>query len=444
MEIKKRLYLLIAAISFVLLVGSVGYYLLFNGEYLFIDCIYMTVISITSVGYGEVIEITGNVPAQIFTMILITFGMSIILYGLSSMTALLIEGELTGILRKNKMNKMVQRLKGHYIVCGGDETGRHLLLELVASRKRTVLIEVDQTNIESTQAQVKDLIYIEGDPTDDEHLIAALLVGSDRRGSLRPGPVLFGSGILATLALAGPAWQREPAPFTEDSAAVVVAIEVTPTMLAQDVQPSRLERASHKVRDLLALRPGARAGLVAFAGSAHTVMPLTADAEIVSTFAAELVPAIMPEEGEATGKAIALANRMLREAGVPGSILLVTDGVPPDQLAALEQERREGGAPVHLLVVAGDDGADVPPGSPPAPALDRAACKRASSAAGGSLTVVSADDSDVERLVNQVETSFAAVSDGGERWRDAGYWFLPLLLLGALLWFRPGWRVSNG
>lgn len=173
MEIKKRLYLLIAAIAIVFLVGSIGYYLLFQGTYRYIDCIYMTVISLTSVGYGEVIEITGNVPAQIFTMILITFGMSIILYGLSSMTALLIEGELTGILRKNKMNKMVQKLKGHYIVCGGDETGRHLLLELVASRKQVVLIEADPTRIESTQSQVSDLLYIQGDPTDDEHLIAA-------------------------------------------------------------------------------------------------------------------------------------------------------------------------------------------------------------------------------------------------------------------------------
>ena len=277
----------------------------------------------------------------------------------------------------------------------------------------------------------------------DEHLLRALLVGANRRGRLRPGVVLAAGGLVSIVALAGPAWQREPAPFAEDSAAVVIAIEVTPTMLAQDVQPSRLERAAHKVRDLLERRPGARAGLVAFAGSAHTVMPPTADAEIVSTFAAELGPEIMPVEGEATGEAVALSHEMLRTSGAPGSIVLVTDGVPPDQLSALEEQRRSGGAPVHLLAVAGAPDAFVPPGSPSAPALDRTALERAADAAGGSLTVISADDRDVERLAGEVETSFARMAEGGERWRDAGYWLLPVLLLIGLFWFRPGWRIAD-
>ena len=142
--------------------------------------------------------------------------------------------------------------------------------------------------------------------------------------------------------------------------------------------------------------------------------------------------------------AIALANEMLRASGAPGSIVLVTDGLPPDQLSALEAQRKSGGAPVHLLAVAGGEDAFVPPRSPPAPALDRNALERAASVAGGSLTVVSADDRDVERLAGQVATSFASVSTGGERWRDAGYWLLPLLLLASLFWFRPGWRIADG
>jgi voltage-gated potassium channel len=111
MDIKKRLYLLLGAFFLVIMAGSTGYFILFRGTPNFIDCIYMTVISITSVGYGEIIEVTGNIPAQIFTMFLITFGMGIILYGISTMTALLIEGELSGILRKNKMNKLISKLK---------------------------------------------------------------------------------------------------------------------------------------------------------------------------------------------------------------------------------------------------------------------------------------------------------------------------------------------
>lgn len=173
MAIKKKFVQLLLAILLVFLTGSIGYYVLFRGDHTFIDCVYMTVISLTSVGYGEAITVSGNVPAQIFTMALIIFGMSIILYGLSSMTALLIEGELSGALRKSRMKKQIQRLKGHYIVCGGDETGRHLLEELRLCRKQAVLIEQDEYHIAQCRANDDNLLIIEGDPTDDANLIAA-------------------------------------------------------------------------------------------------------------------------------------------------------------------------------------------------------------------------------------------------------------------------------
>ena len=86
MAIKKKLYFLLIVILFVVMTGSTGYFVLFNGKYQMNDCIYMTVISLTSVGYGEVIKVSGNLPAQIFTMILITFGMGTILYSISTLT----------------------------------------------------------------------------------------------------------------------------------------------------------------------------------------------------------------------------------------------------------------------------------------------------------------------------------------------------------------------
>lgn len=172
MMIKKRLKLLMVAIGIVFLTGSVGYYAIFRGREPFIDCIYMTVISLTSVGYGEVFAVSGNVTAQIFTMILITFGMGIILYALSSMTALLIEGELRGILRKTRMKKQINKLKNHYIVCGGGRTGAPLLEELLKSGEQVVLLEQDEGKIESCKNN-GGLLYIEGDATDDRNLIDA-------------------------------------------------------------------------------------------------------------------------------------------------------------------------------------------------------------------------------------------------------------------------------
>jgi voltage-gated potassium channel len=172
MDIKKRLYYILLIILLVVLAGSSGYYLLFGGKPKYMDCLYMTVISLTSVGYGEILEVTGNVPAQIFTMLLITIGMGIILYGISTLTAIIIEGELTGILRKNKMEKKIKKLSNHYIVCGGGETGRHVVSELIKNKEHVVLIEHLEDNIEKCK-QIEGLLYIKGDATDDHNLISA-------------------------------------------------------------------------------------------------------------------------------------------------------------------------------------------------------------------------------------------------------------------------------
>ena len=173
MGIKPRFYLLLIAVFNVFIIGTVGYYIIFNGHQKLLDCAYMTVISLTTVGYGEVIQISGNPAAQIFTMLLITFGMGIILYGISTLTAIIVEGELSDILRKNKMNKAIMKLSGHYILCGGGETGRPLLNELVKHQEPVVLIEMDKSLIERSLEIMPDLIYIEGDATDDQNLINA-------------------------------------------------------------------------------------------------------------------------------------------------------------------------------------------------------------------------------------------------------------------------------
>ncbi|MBU4344926.1 MAG: potassium channel protein [Proteobacteria bacterium] len=172
MDIKKRLYFVLIAIFVIISAGSIGYYILFGGKPKFMDCIFMTVISLTTVGYGEILEVTGNVSAQIFTMILITFGMGILLYGISTLTALLVEGELSGILRKKQMDKQIKKLNNHYIVCGGGETGCPLLEELIKNREQVVLVELDEKNIERC-SRVENLLYVKGDATDDQNLLAA-------------------------------------------------------------------------------------------------------------------------------------------------------------------------------------------------------------------------------------------------------------------------------
>jgi voltage-gated potassium channel len=172
MGIRSRLVYAVAILIGTILMGSLGYYILFEGNSSFLDCLYMTVISLTTVGYGEVLGITGNPTAQLFTMLLITFGMGVILYSISTLTAMLIEGELTGMLRRRKMEKKINALFDHYIVCGGGETGLPLAAELVASKADVVLIERDPVVVEHSR-DIKKLYVVHGDATDDENLVAA-------------------------------------------------------------------------------------------------------------------------------------------------------------------------------------------------------------------------------------------------------------------------------
>ena len=173
MDIKRRLIYIVFAIFCVIMAGSFGYFTIFEGQQGFMRCLYMTVISLTTVGYGEIIEVTGNLRAEIFTMVLITFGMGIILYGISTLTAIIIEGELSGLLRKKKMKKAIEKLSDHFIVCGGGETGRPVISELIKNQERVVLIEQSDESLEKCKSLWEDLLYVQGDAADDANLVAA-------------------------------------------------------------------------------------------------------------------------------------------------------------------------------------------------------------------------------------------------------------------------------
>jgi Ca-activated chloride channel family protein len=168
------------------------------------------------------------------------------------------------------------------------------------------------------------------------------------------------------------------------------------------------------------------------------VVPFTADGRLVEQFAAELSPELMPRPGNAAGDAIALAAQLLQQAELAGSVLLITDAITPDAVAALPKSFRTG-----ILAMAAPPGSPAPARGPPAPALDRQALAAAASALGGSLVEVSVDDSDVRRLAHRLDRQLSReATEESERWRDAGYYLLFPLALIVLLWFRRGWAVQ--
>jgi Ca-activated chloride channel family protein len=272
------------------------------------------------------------------------------------------------------------------------------------------------------------------------HLLQRLRARDDNRaGKWRPAILLPIAWLTGILALAGPAWQREASPFSQDQSAAVIVLRVSPEMMAMDIAPSRLQRANHKIRDLLELRAGTRNALVAYYGSAHMVMPLTRDPDVIGSFAAGLEPGIMPLEGDAVVEALTLANDMLTRDGATGSIILVTDAIDPAAQAGLQAIV---GADVHMLAVAAGPEAVPPVDSPPAPPLDTRAMQASADTLGASLTKVSVDDADVRRLNRLIETSFVkAPPTEGERWRDQGWWLLLPLAGLTLMFFRPGGAV---
>ncbi len=273
-----------------------------------------------------------------------------------------------------------------------------------------------------------------------EHL---LLHDGGEQGRWRPVYMLGVGWLAGIVALAGPAWQMQDSPFSEDQAAIFIVIKVTPQMLAQDIQPSRLQRSVLKIHDLLEIKKDIRTGLIAYAGSAHLVMPLTSDAGIINNFAAALEPGIMPMEGDEPAEAIALASQRLKDAAVPGSIVLITDSVDTSQLAALESVYKKSAIEVHILAMAAGSEVIPPAGSYPAPALDEKSLREAARMMGGTLTTVTADKRDIESLSARIERSISHVAaKEAQQWKDAGYYLLALLALIMLSFFRQGGSVA--
>jgi len=259
------------------------------------------------------------------------------------------------------------------------------------------------------------------------HLAAALQVGEDGRARILPIDGVALALTLLTLAVAGPTWSRAPNPLIADTAPLVVALKVTESMLTPDLAPSRLERARFKVLDLIAARAGARTALIAYAGSAHNVSPLTEDPNILRPLLEGLTPQVMPKDGANAGAALALAQEVLQRAETTGAILFVLDDLDPADIAAFNTV---GDAPQPQVVFL----TTLPTGKA-VPQLARIN--------NASVVQLTADDTDITRIERRVRAAYAAALAGDERlqWQDRGGWLAWPAALLMLLWFRRGWTM---
>lgn len=259
------------------------------------------------------------------------------------------------------------------------------------------------------------------------HLATALTVGGEGRGRvLAIDGVVVAIAFLA-LATAGPTWSRVPNPLVAQTAPLAIALKVSETMLSGDVPPNRLERAKHKILDLIATRAGARTALIAYAGTAHRAVPLTEDPEVLKPFLEGLTPKVMPVKGGNATAALDLARQSLASEEVPGAILFVLDDLDRADFPSFERHAAEDGPRVVFLSVGGAE----------------AAIGDLSRVPGAAVVSVTPDGSDVAEIDRRLASAYrdALAQDERRQWEDRG-WLLvwPAAFL-ALLWFRRGWTM---
>lgn len=169
-EFKKKFEISFSLFLIILSSGTLGFWLITGMKNSLFDCLYMTVITVTTVGYGEVVDLSGNPAGRAFAMLLIFSGMSSILYFVSNITAFLIEGNLNEIFWRNKMQKSISGMKGHYIVCGAGTLGEHIIQEFSHTKRPTVVIDISHEKVEHLKEKFPGTGIVHGDSTDNETL----------------------------------------------------------------------------------------------------------------------------------------------------------------------------------------------------------------------------------------------------------------------------------
>ena len=258
------------------------------------------------------------------------------------------------------------------------------------------------------------------------HLARALTVGLDQGRKVYPIDGVALTLALLALAAAGPTWSRVANPLLAQTAPLAVVLKVTPSMENVDVQPTRLKRASFKILDLIERRAGAKTALIAYAGSAHRVTPLTEDPNILKTYLSGLAPDMMPLEGARADQALALATTELEGSETPGAILFVLDDLSPGNVTAFNASAPD--RPPVIFFVVGGSSVDLP---------------QLNQIGNSSVVNITADDADLSRIEREVLSAYreALLEDTQQDWEDRGWILAWVALLLFLPWFRRGWTM---
>jgi len=292
----------------------------------------------------------------------------------------------------------------------------------------------------------------------DERLLPHLLGKATERVKIIPVKRLFFFGSLLIIALSGPAFEKRPQPVFKTQSAVVIVLDLSLSMDATDIKPSRLKRAHFKINDILKQRKEGQTALIAYAGKAYVVSPLTDDAETIISQIPALETDIMPTQGSRLDIALNKAQELFINAGhAKGHIFIVSDSINKSALNTIKELKASNikssvlalgtvqGAPI-----AARDGGFVKDnqGAIVVPKLDTSLMKQAANMGGGQYSLISADDSDINRLLSAIKVNKSPLgpeqidTEGNkfqtDTWHEEGPWLLLIVIPFAAYLFRKG------
>jgi Ca-activated chloride channel family protein len=289
----------------------------------------------------------------------------------------------------------------------------------------------------------------------DTHLLPYLLVSQGQVDTRNIKPWWFYlAGILAIIALSGPTFEKRPLPVFETELSKVVILDLSLSMDATDVEPSRLTRAKFKINDILDATKEGQIALIVYAGDAFVISPLTTDAKTIATLVPPLSPSLMPVLGSEPARAFELADELLTNAGVfSGQIIWITDGLDADDYAETRDFLTTSPHQVSILAVGTAEGAPIPlpdgqgflkdsRGQIVVPSLNYGALEGLAKTVSASISPMTAGDQDIKFLSEQLQKpqEFIASDDDLEMdtWIEFGPWLLIPVILILSLAFRKG------
>ena len=258
--------------------------------------------------------------------------------------------------------------------------------------------------------------------------------------------------VLSIIALAGPTWERIEQPSFRTDQSLVIALDLSRSMNAQDITPNRLTRAKLKILDILERRQGAQVALIVYSANAFTVTPLTSDTDTIIALINSIDTSIMPSRGSYPALAIDKGLQLLNQASVSnGEIILVTDGGITSDSFSSAQKLRDEGYRLSALGIGSMNGAPIPKetggfitdstGQITISRLEVDDLKDLVEIGGGSYTSITSNDQDIDTLLLEVYSAVRESDDSvtTDQWKEFGPWLLLIVVPFGSLLFRKGW-----